>query len=145
LWCGGGHLPEEYRRRGTHLQHRNAASASWRKERKFILLVIKAAGIRRRRCERGSRREQPKLQRDGVSFFTTPRPVLRGGALNRTERAVSRATQDFIGRSSHDGPEGSSAFAAATTGDASAQQIMTVFSVTLSEKSNILTSTKKLS
>jgi hypothetical protein len=47
MWCGGSHLTKE-----IHHPHQHAATASWQKERKPILPIIRATDMQRRRCRK---------------------------------------------------------------------------------------------
>jgi hypothetical protein len=117
--CGAGAATytKRIRRRWKHLQQRHAATASWRKERKLIPLIIGAAAMRRRKCSKVNRREHPRLRREGCSLPTSVPQVCPSRRRSKKHRATAAVTSTSVcsGRSSHKGSERLCAFAAPTT------------------------------
>jgi hypothetical protein len=72
--CGVGAVTctRNAQKRAIRHRYRHAATASWWTERKLIPPTIEATGTPRKRCERKSRRERPRLQREGCSLPATP-------------------------------------------------------------------------
>jgi hypothetical protein len=60
------------RKRIMRSPYRHATIASWWMERNLITPTLEDAGMPRKRCEGESRRERPRLQREGRSLPATP-------------------------------------------------------------------------
>jgi hypothetical protein len=90
LVCGGGHLHKQCPEKGTLLQRWHAATASWRKWRKLTPPIIGAPGKQRKRFRKGSRTENPRLQREGCSLQSSPLQVF-------TSRRPSEAAHSSSG------------------------------------------------
>jgi hypothetical protein len=88
--CGVGAATctRSVQRRGTHLQHRHAATASWRKEKKLIPPTIRAADTRRN-CVKESRREHPGLQLEECSLLISPPQVCPSRWCSETTKSKS--------------------------------------------------------
>jgi hypothetical protein len=72
VWCGGGHLHKECPERGNAASTPTCCNCNWWKERNLIPQTIEAAATPGTRCDRESRRERPRLHREGCSLPTTP-------------------------------------------------------------------------
>jgi hypothetical protein len=94
-----------FRKMAIHHQYRHAATAIRWTEGNLIPLTVEAAGTPRKRRERESRRESPRLQRKGGLFqLHNPRTTLRGGAKQQhTATAAASAALSCTGLPRHCG------------------------------------------
>jgi hypothetical protein len=72
--CGVGAVTCTWSARKRAIQHpyRHPATAGWGTERNLIPPTVEAAGTPRKKCDRESRRERPRIQREGCSLPATP-------------------------------------------------------------------------